>query len=119
VFQAVPREPQPKPKPAPPAQDISGAWEVEIAYEVGKAAHKLFLTVNGNHVTGSHEGWAFQGDLTGLVDGDRVELHSVLPAGSQHLSYTLRGHLSAQSMGGEADLGEYGRAKWHARRRQT
>src|SRR5437762_10064838 len=36
-----------KPAPAAPAGDISGAWEVEVQYEVGSARHKLFLSAAG------------------------------------------------------------------------
>ena len=50
-------------EPTPPALDISGAWDVEIRYQVGSARHKLFLAERNYHVAGSHEGWATQGDL--------------------------------------------------------
>ncbi len=117
VLQSAPRTPREKPQPAAPAHDITGGWDVEIAYEVGKASHKLFLSAQGNRVTGSHEGWASQGDLAGSIDGDRVDLRSVFRVGGQHLNYTFRGKLAGQTMAGEVDLGEYGKAKWQASRR--
>ena len=117
VLRAAPNSPKAKPQLAAPAQDLSGAWEVEIAYEVGHATHKLFLSANGNRITGLHEGWAYEGDVTGHIDGDRVEMRSTLPAGGQHLSYTFRGSLTGQGIAGEVALGEYGRAKWKATRR--
>ena len=116
IFRAAPQGPRPKPQLAQPAQDISGIWEVEVAYEVGTSHHRLFLNAAGNRVTGSHEGWAFRGDLTGHIDGDRVELRSSLPAFGTYLSYTFRGSLKAQEIAGDVDLGEYGRAKWRAHR---
>jgi L-seryl-tRNA(Ser) seleniumtransferase len=100
-----------------PAQDISGAWDVEIRYEVGAARHKVILAASGNHVTGSHEGWATQGDLKGEVNADRVTLRSHLPGEGNALSYVFQGVVAGQEMSGEVDLGEYGRAKFHARRR--
>ena len=63
-----------------PAFDLSGMWDVDVQYEVGSARHRLFLTAKGNRVTGFHEGWAYKGNLTGEVDGDRVMLRSLLPA---------------------------------------
>jgi L-seryl-tRNA(Ser) seleniumtransferase len=116
IFSAAPRGARQKPRPGPPVQDISGVWEVEVAYEVGQSQHKFFLNASGNRVTGSHQGWAFQGDLAGDIDGDRVELRSSLPAGGTHLSYTFRGSLQGEEIAGGVDLGEYGRAKWRAHR---
>ena len=31
--------------------NVSGEWDVDVAYEVGSARHRLFLVVDGNHVT--------------------------------------------------------------------
>jgi len=104
-------------QPDPPSVDISGSWDVDIEYEVGSARHKLFLTAHGNHVTGSHDGWAYQGDLSGEMDGSRVKLRSSLPADGNHLSYVFTGLASGDGISGDVDLGEYGRAHWRARRR--
>ena len=116
VFRSAPAGPKPKPQLAAAAHDISGVWDVEIEYDPGKARHKLFLNASGNRVTGSHEGWAYQGDLKGEVDGDRVELRSSLPAEGTHLPYTFRGTVSLQGISGDVNLGEYGKAKWRATR---
>jgi D-glucosaminate-6-phosphate ammonia-lyase len=105
-----------KPATAAPAVDVAGRWDVEVQYQVGAAKHKLFLTSKGSRVEGSHLGWAFEGDLAGTVNGDRVEFRSVLPAGGQRLNYTFTGQVTADSMTGDVDLGEYGRAKWTAKR---
>jgi hypothetical protein len=50
------------------------------------------------------------------VNGDRVEFRSVLPAGGQQLNYGFSGRVTGDAMSGELNLGEYGRAKWAARR---
>jgi len=105
-----------KAKLNPPSLDISGTWEVEIEYEVGSARHKLFLAAHGNQIAGSHQGWAYEGDLKGVIDGDRVRLRSSLPADGNVLHYTFTGAVSGQSLSGEVDLGEYGHARWHAHR---
>ena len=119
IFSTATRAAAERARPARPAADVSGVWDVEISYEVGSARHKLFLTASGNQVTGSHEGWAYQGDLTGEVAGDRVVLHSALPAEGTRLAYTFRGALGGQEISGEVDLGEYGKAKFHARRHRS
>jgi hypothetical protein len=106
------------PSLAQPAAELTGIWDVDVAYEVGSARHRLFLTVQGNKVSGFHEGWAYKGYVTGEIDGDRVRLHSSLPADGNQLSYTFEGTASGLSMSGHLQMGEYGTAKWKAQRRQ-
>ena len=101
---------------APPSVNLTGQWEVEIQYEVGSARHKLFLVADGNRITGTHSGWAYQGDLKGEIDGGRVRLRSTLPADGNVLSYTFTGAATAESLSGDVRIGEYGSAKWRARR---
>ena len=116
IFRAAPKQSKPKPQPAAPTMDISGTWDAEIQYEVGSARHKLFLTAKENRVTGSHSGWAFQGDLTGRIDGDKVDLRSSLPVEGTRLSYLFQGTAAGDKMSGTVNLGEYGTARWTARR---
>jgi hypothetical protein len=54
--------------------------------------------------------------LKGQIDGDKVELHSAMPVGGQRLTYGFSGRVSGDTMSGDLDLGEYGVAKWTARR---
>ena len=116
VLGKAPRTQRDRPKPAPPSTNLSGVWEIDIEYEVGSARHKLFLNAAGNQLSGSHEGWAYRGDVTGEIDGDRVLLRSVLPAEASRLSYTFTGTVSGDAMSGNVALGEYGHARWRARR---
>ncbi|MEP7361775.1 MAG: aminotransferase class V-fold PLP-dependent enzyme [Acidobacteriota bacterium] len=102
--------------PAPPSADIAGRWDVTVQYETGSASHELFLNAKGNKVTGSHRGWAFEGDLKGSIDDTTVAFQSSLPASAQTLSYGFTGKLAGDTMAGEVTLGEYGRAKWTAKR---
>jgi L-seryl-tRNA(Ser) seleniumtransferase len=116
LFSSAPPPAEKKKQAVPPSANLSGTWDVDIEYEVGAARHRLFLAASGNHLTGSHQGWAFQGDLTGEIDGGCVKLRSSLPAEGNRLSYMFTGSVSAESISGDVELGEYGRARWHARR---
>lgn len=98
----------------PPSTNIAGVWDLEIQYEVGAARHKLFLTTDRNQITGTHQGWAYQGDLKGLIEGDRVTLRSTLPADGNVLNYSFTGAVSATGMAGEVRIGEYGKGRWQA-----
>jgi hypothetical protein len=116
IFRSAQEGAPEKPSPAAPSADVSGTWVVEMQYEVGSARHKLFLTASGNRISGAHAGWKFNGDLSGTIDGSRVELRSSLPAHGTRLTYRFTGTLQSDEMTGEVSLGEYGRGRWHARR---
>jgi uncharacterized pyridoxal phosphate-dependent enzyme len=102
--------------PAPPATNIAGRWDVEMEYSRGKARHSLLLVTDGNQVEGSHIGSRLQGAIRGEVDGVRVRLRSSLPHEGTRLSYRFDGLIEGQAIEGEVDLGEYGKARWTARR---
>jgi L-seryl-tRNA(Ser) seleniumtransferase len=91
----------------------------DIEYEVGSSRHKLLLLAHGNRVTGFHEGWAYRGELTGEMDGSNLTLRSSLPADRNHLSYVFSGLATEDGISGDVEVGEYGRARWRARRHTT
>ena len=99
-----------------PTADIAGRWDVDVQYSRGAARHKLLLITKGNRVEGSHLGRRLEGALTGEVDGDRVRLRSSLPHEGTRLGYRFDGRLQGETIEGEVDLGEYGKARWTARR---
>ncbi|MBM3765456.1 MAG: aminotransferase class V-fold PLP-dependent enzyme [Acidobacteria bacterium] len=111
IFRAAPRGLAKSP-PAAPAADITGRWDVQIQYQLGTAKHKLFLASKRNKVSGTHIGWANEGTLRGEVDGATVSLRSALTAGPQPLPYHFKGTLNGDTMSGEVELGEYGKATW-------
>jgi len=115
IFRKAPG-PRPKPQAATAAVDLTGRWDVEIQYDLGSAQHKLFLTAKGNQVRGTHFGWAFEGDVKGQIEGDKVHILSALPAGGARLPYIFAGLVSDTGMSGIVDLGEYGQARFTARR---
>ena len=99
-----------------PTADIAGRWDVDVQYSRGAARHKLLLITKGNRVEGSHLGRRLEGALTGEVDGDRVRLRSSLPHEGTRLGYRFDGRLQGETIEGDVDLGEYGKARWTARR---
>jgi L-seryl-tRNA(Ser) seleniumtransferase len=121
LFQVLSSAPPARPAKslATPATDIAGVWDVDVEYEVGAARHKLFLAVTGNQVAGTHQGWAYEGDLKGQIDGEKVKFRSTLPADGNTLSYSFSGTVSGSNMSGEVQIGEYGRARWRAARHVT
>ena len=60
--------------PATPRGDVSGRWNVRIEYLAGASTHTLHLRQAGNRIEGTHQGDFVSRDLTGTIDGDRVQL---------------------------------------------
>ena len=94
--------------------DLPGRWDVAIKYYVGEARHVLFLEVDGNRVSGTHSGTLASGPLKGVVDGDSVQLSSVLPMEGSKLPYRFSGRFDGERIAGELDLGEYPSGTWSA-----
>jgi L-seryl-tRNA(Ser) seleniumtransferase len=109
--------PKPKSKTVnPPAGDVSGRWDVKVSFMRGSADHLLFLEAKGAEIGGTHVGTVKRGPVKGKIDGDRVELSSVLTFEGSRLGYKFTGRLNGDTMEGEIDLDEYPAAKWTARR---
>jgi L-seryl-tRNA(Ser) seleniumtransferase len=108
------------PKPAEPGAPVSvaGQWDVHIEYVYGASDHGLFLEQNGDAVTGTHRGDILTGDLRGSVEGDRVTFRSSMRYEGTRLGYAFEGKLENGALSGTVDLGEYGAARWTARRHQ-
>jgi L-seryl-tRNA(Ser) seleniumtransferase len=112
------REAKGRTAPAPPATDLSGRWDVEIQFAASKTTHVLHITQKGSRLQGTHQGEFIARDLSGEIRGDGVEFASF--QGESHgdsLSYRFSGKVSAETMSGALDMGEYLGATWTARRR--
>lgn len=116
IFRGAPA-PKPERKPAPAVSDLSGHWAVELQFVVGSAEHEFHLDVKGNRLSGMHVGRLTHGPLEGTIDGAEVRFRSAAPYEGTSIGYRFDGTISGDEMAGQVDLGEYGSAKWKARRR--
>ena len=110
------RRKKPAPPPSVPVTDLSGRWDVEVSFALGRARHFLFLEARGNELRGTHLGTRARGELEGRIDGSKLRFRSVLPCEGSMLRYTFEGTVSEDRMAGDLDLGEYNRAHWTAER---
>jgi L-seryl-tRNA(Ser) seleniumtransferase len=111
----------PKPKPkreAPPAADISGRWDAELMFTPGSARHTLHFEAKGNKLSGTHDGQRGNGELTGSISGDHVRFRSQLIHDAERTGYSFDGRLKGSEITGDLDLGEYGKARFKARRHE-
>ncbi len=111
--------PGPHPDPVVPAgapAAINGDWAVTVQYLRGEGAQKFTIRQDGGRLSGDHKGEHYSGDLRGRVQGDQVELRTVMEVPGNPIHWTFTGSVQAGSMSGSADMGEYGPASWTATR---
>jgi D-glucosaminate-6-phosphate ammonia-lyase len=109
------RSPKPTETPAP-AANLSGRWDVNIDFFSSKGQHTLFLTQEGNRISGSHKGDFAVRDIFGTIEGDQVKLRSQLSTPGDSLGFIFAGTLSGDAISGSIFMGEYLNAKFAAKR---
>ncbi len=107
--------------PKAPMADLTGVWDVQIEYRAGVGAHTLSLHQQDGRIQGIHRGEFIARDLSGVINGDNVQLQSRLPerAIGNALSFTFNGKIEGETMSGELDMGEYLKARWSAKRHRS
>ena len=102
-----------------PAVDLTGQWDVRIAYAASTSTHTLYLRQRENTLDGSHRGDFVTRDVSGTIEGDTLRIRSAY--GEEHgdaLNFTFSGTVSGDTMSGGLDMGEYLSARWTAERRK-
>jgi L-seryl-tRNA(Ser) seleniumtransferase len=99
------------------AVDVSGQWDVHIAYAANTSTHTLHLKQVDKHIEGSHQGEFVSRDLVGTIDGNSVQMSSsYTERHGDALSFRFNGTVAADGMSGTLDMGEYLMATWSAKR---
>jgi len=116
---------------APGESKPDGEWELEIAFVVGSAKHRVKINSNESTITGAHSTQYFQNAVSGFIVGRAIEFSSLHKFEGTNLAYRFVGtiHNGGNEMSGSVELGssgqsapgplnmkEYGDATWRARR---
>jgi len=104
------------PDESPAAIQVSGRWDADLSFDRGQARHTLFLEQSGERLVGTHRGEFLSGDLRGTVHGDRVRCRSSHRYEGTSIGYGCEATLSGGVLTGVVDLGEYGQARFTAKR---
>jgi D-glucosaminate-6-phosphate ammonia-lyase len=104
------------PPPSGPAANVDGQWEARLSFVRGAAEHHLVFEQRGEKLAGSHRGGLLSGDLTGAVEGNRIRFRSGHHYEGTTLRYEFSGTVDGDTIEGEVALGEYGKARFTARR---
>jgi L-seryl-tRNA(Ser) seleniumtransferase len=103
-------------EPSGETANVGGQWKAHVEFLRGSAGHTLVLEQKGSTLTGTHRGEILSGDLQGTVAGNKVQFRSSQPYEGTSLSFDFAGNVSQNAMEGTVNLGEYGRARWTAKR---
>jgi len=97
---------------------VAGQWDVLITFGLGSAQHTLIIEQSEKSLVGTHRGEYVEGDLAGSVAADQVRLRSSQKMEGTRLTWDFTGRVSADTMEGSVNMGEYGEARWSAKRHQ-
>ncbi|PHQ61497.1 MAG: selenocysteine synthase [Maribacter sp.] len=110
------RKPQ-SDKMKPASFNITGHWDLEVAFLTSKSTHKLFLEQDGNWIKGSHTSDFSTQEIFGMIEGDEVKLRSHYRAPGDSINYWFSAKASENELSvGSIFLGEYLTAKFTAKR---
>jgi seryl-tRNA(Sec) selenium transferase len=116
LFDVLSRKRSPKPAPAAPTRNISGRWDVEVAFFSSKSTHTLTLEQDGNRLRGTHKGDFSSRDVFGTIEGDQIKLQSTDSRPGDAITFTFAGSLAGETFSGPVYMGEYLNAKFTATR---
>jgi D-glucosaminate-6-phosphate ammonia-lyase len=102
--------------PSAPTVNVSGQWDADIEFNLGKARHGLVLEQKGAELVGTHAGEFLGSDLRGTVDGNDLNFRSSFKIEGTRLGYEFNAKAHGDAMEGTIDLGEYGQARFTAKR---
>ena len=104
--------------PATPSVNVSGQWDVDVEYILGKARHGLVLEQKGAELAGTHAGELLGSDLRGTVEGNDLNFRSSHKIEGTRIGYEFNAKVKGDTMEGTIELGEYGQARFTAKRHQ-
>lgn len=100
--------------PSGPPAEVKGTWGVTIQYLRGTGDQKFILEQKGSDVIGEHHGEIYDAKFEGVVHGNQIELHSVMPVAGNPVRCNFKGTVQGNNMSGTVNMGEYGEANWTA-----
>ena len=116
LLEVLSRKRSPKPAPAAPVANISGHWDVEVAFFSSNSQHTLTLEQDGNRLRGSHKGDFSLRDVFGTIEGNQIKLQSTDSKPGDSITFTFSGSLSGDTFSGPVFMGEYLNANFTAKR---
>ena len=95
---------------------LTGNWRVDLEFVRGRARHAACLEQVGEELRGRYRSAFGEHAVSGRVRDAVVEMQVDIHYQGVGTGYSFRGRVDGSRMSGEVGLGEYGRARWEARR---
>ncbi|NND06410.1 MAG: aminotransferase class V-fold PLP-dependent enzyme [Saprospiraceae bacterium] len=100
-----------------PAFDINGQWELNMHFCASSVDQTLFLEQEAHKLSGTHIGSYAARNLSGTLHGNNILIRSSYTGDGTRLNFEFSGIVDGDHMEGNVSLGEYGMAKWTAKRK--
>jgi hypothetical protein len=100
------------------APSVTGRWTMALNMSMGISRPALTLKQEGEKLTGTYAGRYGTFPLQGTIKGRAIEFSLTMTVESEKVEMSFVGEVSedAQSMRGDADLGQAGDGTWTAKR---
>jgi hypothetical protein len=110
--------PEQKPDDKKAPLSIAGKWTMALNMAMGQSTPALELKQSGEKITGTYTGRYGTFPLEGTLKDRAIELHVRISVESETVNMWFKGEVAAdaQTMKGDADLGQAGDATWTAAR---
>lgn len=115
IFEILSKKRSPKSEVmAVPAANLSGQWKVEVKYFNSVVQHQFSIQQDGNWINGTHKGDFDIRDISGTIEGNQIQMSSILRLSGDQITFYFSGMLSGDTFSGDIHMGEYLTAKFTA-----
>jgi hypothetical protein len=94
------------------AQEVSGTWQFTIELDVGRGQPTFVFAQDGDTLSGTYQGTFDSADVSGTVQGDRIEFRFEV----QGNTATYTGTIDDNTMSGTCEYVGVGSGVWDAER---
>ena len=89
-----------------------------MEFSASKVEQTLAIQQKGNILSGTHYAFFANRNLTGSIYGTRILIRTSYTENGVRLNFEFSGEINGEQMSGQVSLGEYGMARWSARRKK-
>jgi D-glucosaminate-6-phosphate ammonia-lyase len=114
LVEVLSRKRSPKPEMSAPSANLSGKWDVNVAFFNSNSKHSFNLEQDGNWISGTHKGDIDTRNVNGTIDGNKIKLRSTIPLTGDHIEFLFSGTATGDKISGDIHLGEYRTATYTA-----
>ncbi len=94
-----------QPAQAAPTTDVTGLWEIGVAFQRGERTHRVELRQQDGALTGTQSSVQFEGPVSGRLDGETIRLVFQTRFEGTTIVYRLDGSVADGQMRGTVTLG--------------